>query len=177
MPFQPGNQLGKLAIGKHTKPVSDETRQKMSLAKKGKMPKNLAMINANKSGEGNPMFGYKYTPEQLQERSRISLDMWMKNPDRKVKARESFSGENNPNYGKDMSEEKAPNWAGEEVGYHGVHKWIARWKGKPKMCEMCGSTSKRKYEWANIDHKYRRVLEDYIRLCTSCHRKYDYENN
>ena len=42
---------------------------------------------------------------------------------------------------------------------------------------MCGTETAKKFEWANIDHKYRRVLEDFIRMCTSCHRKYDYENN
>lgn len=35
----------------------------------------------------------------------------------------------------------------------------------------------RQYQWANKDHKYRRVLEDYMRLCASCHQKYDIKNN
>jgi len=55
--------------------------------------------------------------------------------------------------------------------------WIVREKGRPKKCEPCGTTKKRKYEWANVDHKYRRDLNDYIRMCTSCHRKYDIEHN
>lgn len=73
--------------------------------------------------------------------------------------------------------EKNAMWKGDKVGYHCMHDWVERWKGKPKKCEMCGTETAKKFEWANIDHKYRRVLEDYIRLCTSCHRNYDYKNN
>lgn len=65
------------------------------------------------------------------------------------------------------------NWKGDNVGYFAVHAWIYKWKGTPKKCENCGSTTKKKYEWANIDHKYRRILEDYIRMCTPCHHAYD----
>ena len=63
-----------------------------------------------------------------------------------------------------------------EAGYRAVHLWVQKWKGIPKKCESCGTEKAKKYEWANIDHKYCRVLEDYIRMCTSCHRKYDYNN-
>lgn len=69
------------------------------------------------------------------------------------------------------------NWRGENLSREGLHQWVAYWKGRPKKCEHCNSINKRKFEWANIDHKYKRDLNDYIRLCTSCHRKYDYENN
>ena len=62
-----------------------------------------------------------------------------------------------------------------ESGYTAIHDWIRRWKGKPSKCEVCGTTSAKKFEWANVDHQYRRVLEDYLRMCTKCHRKYDNE--
>lgn len=68
-------------------------------------------------------------------------------------------------------------WKGSDAGIIAIHLWISRWKGKPKICEVCGTIKAKKYEWANIDHKYRRVLEDYIRMCSSCHRKYDIKNN
>ena len=69
---------------------------------------------------------------------------------------------------------KNPNWKGEKVGYGGMHEWVAKCKGKPKKCELCGTRKKRRYNWANKDHKYRRKIKDYIRLCVPCHRKYDY---
>lgn len=70
-------------------------------------------------------------------------------------------------------EERVGTWLGDKVGYTGVHKWIYKKLGKPRTCSHCGSTKKNKYEWANISGKYFRKVEDYIRLCTSCHRKYD----
>ena len=73
-----------------------------------------------------------------------------------------------------LQEENSSAWLGDSIGYFGVHEWVIRWKGKPQKCEMCGAEDKKKYEWANIDHKYRRILDDYIRLCTKCHRNYDY---
>lgn len=69
--------------------------------------------------------------------------------------------------------EKNGLWKGEKVSYAGVHIWVKKWKGKPKNCEVCGAKDERRYHWANIDHKYRRVLEDYISMCASCHKKYD----
>jgi hypothetical protein len=66
-------------------------------------------------------------------------------------------------------------WKGDRAGYAAMHKWIARLLGKPNKCEYCKRTDQKKYEWANIDHEYRRNAEDYIRLCTKCHRRYDME--
>lgn len=73
--------------------------------------------------------------------------------------------------------EKTSQWKGEEVSKEGLHQWVARWKGKPNKCENCGTEKAKKYEWANVDHSYKRILEDYIRMCTSCHRNYDIKNN
>lgn len=65
-------------------------------------------------------------------------------------------------------------WKGEQTGYTAIHKWVERHKGKPSECVKCGNTAPDvKYEWANIDHKYKRNLDDYIRLCCACHREYD----
>jgi hypothetical protein len=69
--------------------------------------------------------------------------------------------------------EKNYQWKEENGSYNSIHKWVNKWKGKPNHCELCGTTEKRKYHWANIDHKYRRVLDDYISMCVPCHKKYD----
>lgn len=68
-------------------------------------------------------------------------------------------------------------WKGQLASRVAKHRWVAYWKGRPQQCEVCGTDKKRKYEWANKDHKYKRILEDYIRMCTSCHRNYDIEHN
>lgn len=72
-----------------------------------------------------------------------------------------------------QANEKHPHWKGNNASYVSIHHWVRRWKGKPKLCENCGTKTAKKYEWSNIDHKYRRVLEDYIRMCTKCHFEYD----
>lgn len=69
------------------------------------------------------------------------------------------------------------NWKGGIADYASLHLWVVKWKGKPNLCEMCGTTKAKRFHWANIDHKYRSVLEDYIRMCAQCHKKYDMANN
>lgn len=72
-----------------------------------------------------------------------------------------------------------PSWKGEDITYAAIHSWVIKWKGSPSICEKCGGKEfkSRQIHWANIDHKYRRVLDDYIRLCVKCHWQYDKENN
>lgn len=71
--------------------------------------------------------------------------------------------------------EKHENWKGDKIGYWGIHKWINRHYGQPKKCENCKKDNlvKRQIHWANISHKYKRDITDWIRLCQSCHRNYD----
>lgn len=70
--------------------------------------------------------------------------------------------------------ENNPNWLGDTVGYNALHAWVTRHKGKPKVCEFCGS--KDKLEWANKSHEYKRDTDDWLSLCYYCHRKYDKES-
>lgn len=73
---------------------------------------------------------------------------------------------------------ESPSWKGEGVGYSGIHKWIELKLGKPKTCSHCGRTGliRQQIHWANKDHKYRRKLEDWIRLCAKCHQIHDRTN-
>lgn len=59
------------------------------------------------------------------------------------------------------------------AGYTALHEWLYIRLGKPRLCENCGATDKKKYEWANISDKYFRDITDWARLCTSCHRLFD----
>jgi len=70
-------------------------------------------------------------------------------------------------------------WKGRKAGYGSIHDWVRRWKGKPLICEHCGKlkTSPKSIQWSNIDHKYKRNLNDYISLCVKCHEEYDQQNN
>ena len=64
-------------------------------------------------------------------------------------------------------------WAGEKVGKSGVHAWIEKTLGKPGKCEFCLTIEAKRFEWANKTGKYLRNINDWIRLCSKCHHKYD----
>lgn len=87
---------------------------------------------------------------------------------------------NNYRLNTEFSESKRPagknhhNWKGDDVSYVGLHMWVARHLGKPKLCSSCGTTDENlRYDWANISHEYQRDLCDWIRLCRKCHADFD----
>lgn len=59
-----------------------------------------------------------------------------------------------------------------------IHDWVRKRLGIPMKCSICGTKDKNKrYCWSNKDHKYRRNLNDWQRLCSSCHCEYDRKFN
>lgn len=64
-------------------------------------------------------------------------------------------------------------WKGDLAGYQALHLRVDAARGKPKRCDWCESADNNKrYEWANLTGNYIDIW-DYVRLCLSCHRKYD----
>lgn len=111
--------------------------------------------------------GGKYCSRKCYGISKLGKPTWNKNIKTGIKPKNGFKKGHIPH-----------NYKGNNVGYYSLHHWVNRHKGKPKICEHCDATyEERKLSWANIDHKYRRVLEDFIPLCYSCHRKYDIKYN
>lgn len=68
----------------------------------------------------------------------------------------------------------SPNWKGNKVGKGGLHSWVKKHLGTPNKCEHCNTTTAKCYDWANKSQTYKRDLTDWIRLCRSCHAKYDH---
>lgn len=61
--------------------------------------------------------------------------------------------------------------------YTKFHDTLKRKHGKASRCENpeCKSTDPKRFEWAlKKGHEYSGNREDYIMLCPSCHRKYDF---
>lgn len=59
------------------------------------------------------------------------------------------------------------------AGYFSLHDWVKKRLGRPSLCENCGTTEAKKYEWANLSGECLRDLSDWARLCTTCHRLID----
>lgn len=85
------------------------------------------------------------------------------------------------NYQKHKIENLIPTPDFVDVGdryYLTVHAWVNRRYGKAKKCESkrCLNISQ-KYEWANINKKYTRNIDEWKQLCISCHRRFDNGHN
>ena len=61
---------------------------------------------------------------------------------------------------------------GDSAKYAALHLRVSVARGKPSLCMRCGTTEAARFEWANLTGDYANV-EDYVRLCGSCHRRMD----
>jgi len=75
-----------------------------------------------------------------------------------------------------------PQWKGKSVkskytrNYARVHKWLKVNFGKADKCEnpKCKCPKPKQYEWAlKKRHRYEYKRKNFIKLCSSCHKKYD----
>ena len=65
-----------------------------------------------------------------------------------------------------------------EKEYFRIHNWLSYHHGKAFKCEneLCESKNPKKFEWALLKgREYTKDRNNYIMLCPSCHRKYDYK--
>lgn len=62
--------------------------------------------------------------------------------------------------------------------YDKIHAWLRYNYGKPPKCFMCGKLGHKNKRW-NIQYAllkgkpYKKIIENFIPLCASCHEKYD----
>lgn len=70
----------------------------------------------------------------------------------------------------------SPNWLGDKAGYMAIHQWLIKNYGTPSVCEINNNHKHTRYEWANLngEMKFKRDKSHYIRLCKSCHIRFDY---
>ena len=109
----------------------------------------------------------KFTPEHIQH---LRDNSAMKNP-KNVKRQLETKHQKYP-FG----------YTGHESKYAGIHKWLREKYGRPSSCEHCykkGRIRSSDGRW-NIDYAkknsaktYTKRLSDYLKLCRSCHMKYD----
>lgn len=65
-----------------------------------------------------------------------------------------------------------PRWKGEKASYSAKHYRVERLRGQPRKCEVCGTTTAKIFEWANLSGLYDDP-NDYKRMCGSCHKRHD----
>ncbi|HCJ67549.1 MAG TPA: hypothetical protein DHV62_09610 [Elusimicrobia bacterium] len=69
---------------------------------------------------------------------------------------------------------KNHNWKGCNAGYRAKHSRIVKLLGKAIKCSFCGKEgSGHNIHWANKNHKYNYIKEDYFQACAKCHGEYD----
>lgn len=64
-----------------------------------------------------------------------------------------------------------------KIDHSRLHKRLIKKHGNAQRCESedCKSVNPKRYEWAlKKGHQYSDNPDDYLQLCPSCHRKYDY---
>jgi len=136
--------------------------------------------------------GRKHTEETKRKMS-IAAKKRFENPEERIK----YIGENGPMFGKlpwnkdkkfpEFSEGNSSHWKGNNVGYYGLHQWVKKHLGHPRVCEHCdvagnyetyskqGKLVKRwNTHWANKSGEYKRELNDWLGLCHPCHMKFDH---
>ena len=67
------------------------------------------------------------------------------------------------------------NYKGDKAGKTAMHHYIAKHYGRPSICEnpLCEGKSK-SFDWCiKTGRAYSHNREDYLRMCRSCHRRYD----
>lgn len=135
---------------------SVKAKQKMSEAHLGVKRKPFTeehkqKIREAQKGEKGYWFGKKHTEETKQKMSENS----------------------GQRFGEDNS-----NWKGDSIKIVSMHAWLEREFGKPQRCDNkdCSypQNEVKRWDWALLHEcEYERKRENFVRLCRSCHIRYD----
>lgn len=68
--------------------------------------------------------------------------------------------------------ERNPNWKGDKCGKDALHSRLYTRFGKPTKCSVCGTTSAKVIEYANLSERYLSIY-DFAPMCRSCHCKHE----
>lgn len=129
------------------------------------MIKRKSLSEEHKRKISESLRGKKFTEERLRNMKANNFGGKHHSEKSKKKISESLKGK---------KDELSRGWVGDNVSYSRLHSWIIEKLGKPQKCSFClRDDEDSKYEWANISHEYSRDINDFIRLCISCHRRYD----
>ena len=138
------------------KKLSSEHRLKLSLAKIGIKRPPMSKETKIKIGKAQKEWrtGRRFGPHTKEWNNKISLSL----------------------IGHIHSEEtKNKISKGDKATYSAFHRRVYTKRGLPKECTVCGiKDPTKRYEWANLNGKYNDI-NDYKRMCKSCHMLYDFQ--
>lgn len=146
---------------------SPETIAKVSAKLKGRSVWNKGVPNPAIRGENNPA-------KRPEVKAKISVALLGKHPT--TEAIEKNRAWHIGKHPAPMTEfvGTGTTFNGTRKEYVNLHNWVRANLGKPKNCEFC-----KKYvegpgiHWANKSRKYKKELDDWLRLCGKCHWEYD----
>jgi hypothetical protein len=154
--------------------ISDETRYKMSIARK-----NLPSFFKGKhhSIEAKEKMRLKKLGKKASDKTKEKMRLRFKlhdhpmlgkkhSPEIRIKISKGCKGKNRM--------ELHPSWTGNNAKYFTIHAWILNNYGKANHCINPNCLHKSKnFNYANITGVHYRDIRYYIPLCISCHRKFD----
>lgn len=74
---------------------------------------------------------------------------------------------------RDQTGDKNDSWKGDKACYQAKHLRVYRARGKPQLCEVCGTSDENKaYDWACVNGNHDDI-DGYVRMCRSCHWRHD----
>lgn len=158
---------------KHTK----YSKEKMRLAAKKRKPNFLGKHHSEETKkklrearlrQKDPALGHKVSDELKEYYRRLFKGK------RFSKRTEFKKGQKPWNYGK-RGPRKPIVRKPQPVSYFVLHSWLKYHYGKPLKCENPNCFGKSKfYHWAKVRGKeYKKIRENFIQLCASCHQLYD----
>jgi len=169
-------------MAKKGRKMSQEHKDKIRMAKIGKRQPNISkalkgrkfsketLQKMSESAKLRPpnFIGHTHKPETKERIRRKKIGIKMSEESR-MKISESTMGK--------RAGKKNNNWKGDNVSKKGIHSRVSAILGKPRYCEKCKRTDRKRYDWANTNHKYRFDFHEWIRLCRKCHIAYDKIHN
>lgn len=125
--------------------MSEETRRKVSLAKKGTPAWNKGLIKPMPTClDCGKVLGNRRSKKCMQH-AQIGVHKGLRN-------------------------ELNPMWKGDHATYEAVHAWVKVRLGKATYCTNNLSHTASRYEWANISGEYKRDINDWHSFCSKCNK-------
>ena len=121
----------------------------------------------------NPCYGLRYCSNCYTTKFQLGRIPWNKGKKTGLIPKTAFKKGIRFNPAGEFKKGHGKSFAGTVKEYKALHYWVGLQRGKANTygCVFC---QKQAEEWANISHKYKQDVNDWMPLCKKCHFKYDH---